>query len=77
MFVRHVTNMSSPPPLPPVPLTGQERMNELEAKMESTLSTIDEVFRVELMKLPLSLQNTRIGDLMRGEPTPSLVVNGP
>lgn len=43
-------------------------MNELEAKMESTLSTIDEVFRVELMKLPLSLQNTRIGDLMRGEP---------
>lgn len=65
MFVRHVTKMSPPSPRP---LTAQERMNELEAKMESTLATIDEVFRVELMKLPLSLQNTRIGDLMRGEP---------
>lgn len=65
MFVRHVTKMST---CPTCPLTAQERMNELEANMEHTLATIDEVFRVELMKLPLSLQNTRIGDLMRGEP---------
>ncbi|XP_060951914.1 borealin-2 isoform X2 [Limanda limanda] len=44
---------------------AQERMNELEAKLENMLSTVDKVFDVELMKMPPSLQNTVIGDLTR------------
>ncbi|XP_029310902.1 borealin-2-like [Cottoperca gobio] len=46
---------------------AQERMNELEAKLENMLATVDKVFKVELMKLPPSLQNTRIGDLISEE----------
>lgn len=46
--------------------TAQQRMNELEAKMENGLATIDKVFKVELMKIPPTLQNTRIGDLLSG-----------
>lgn len=42
-------------------------MNELEAKMENVLATIDKVFKVELMKMPPSLQNARVGDLISGE----------
>lgn len=42
-------------------------MNELESKMENMLSTVDKVFKVELMKMPPSLQNTLIGDLLSGE----------
>ncbi len=53
--------------------TAQERMNELEAKMENMLATVDKVFKVELMKKPPSLQNTLIGDLISGEP--SSVIN--
>lgn len=34
--------------------------------MENVLATIDKVFKVELMKMPPSLQNTRIGDLISG-----------
>lgn len=41
-------------------------MNELEAKMENGLATIDKVFKVELMKMPPSLLNTRMGDLISG-----------
>lgn len=48
-------------------LTAQERMNELEAKLDNMLSTVDKVFKVELMKMLPSLQNTLIGDLIRGE----------
>lgn len=47
--------------------TAQERLNELEAKMENVLATIDKVFKVELMKMPPSLQNARVGDLISGE----------
>lgn len=47
---------------------AQERMNELEAKMENMLATVDKVFKVELMKMPPSLQSTLIGHLMSGEP---------
>ncbi|XP_068164531.1 borealin-2 isoform X1 [Antennarius striatus] len=43
---------------------AQERMNDLEAKMENMLATIDKVFKVELMKMPQSLQKTLIGDLI-------------
>ncbi|KAM9335367.1 borealin-2 [Symphorus nematophorus] len=46
---------------------AQERMNELEAKMENMLATVDRVFKVELMKMPPSLRNTLIGDLISEE----------
>ncbi|XP_053199052.1 borealin-2 [Scomber japonicus] len=46
---------------------AQERMNELEGKMENMLATVDKVFKVELMKMPPSLQNTRIADLISEE----------
>ncbi|XP_071374942.1 borealin-2 [Centroberyx affinis] len=46
---------------------AQERMNEMEGKMENMLATVDKVFKVELMKMPPSLQNTRIGDLISEE----------
>lgn len=48
-------------------IPAQERMNELEAKMENTLATVDKVFKVELMKMPPSLHSTLIGDLISGE----------
>lgn len=48
--------------------TAQERMNELEAKLENVLSTVDRVFKVEILKMPPSLQNTLIGDLISGDP---------
>ncbi|XP_010771695.1 borealin-2 [Notothenia coriiceps] len=46
---------------------AQERMNELEAKLENMLATVDKVFKVELMKVPLALQKTRIGELFSEE----------
>ncbi|CAG5929308.1 unnamed protein product [Menidia menidia] len=46
---------------------AQERMNELEAKMENQLATVDKVFKVELMKMPPSLQKTLIGDVISEE----------
>ncbi|XP_034425444.1 borealin-2 [Hippoglossus hippoglossus] len=46
---------------------AQERMNELEAKLDNMLSTVDKVFEVELMKMPPSLQNTHIRDLISEE----------
>ncbi|XP_030017547.1 borealin-2 [Sphaeramia orbicularis] len=46
---------------------AQERMNELEAKLENTLATVDKVFKVELMKMPPSLKNTLMGDLLSVE----------
>lgn len=60
-------------PLPPHPSfpSAQERMNDLEVKMENMLATVDKVFKVEIMKMPPSLQNTLIGDLMSGESPPS------
>lgn len=41
-------------------------MNDLEAEMVNGLSTIDRVFKVELLKMPPSLQNTLIGELISG-----------
>ncbi|XP_024143732.1 borealin-2 isoform X1 [Oryzias melastigma] len=43
---------------------AQERLNDLEAKMENLLATVDKVFRVELMKMPPSLQSTLVGDIL-------------
>lgn len=55
-------------------LTAQERVNEVEAKMENTLATVEKVFKVELMKMPPSLQNTLIGDLISGESSVIFVI---
>ncbi|CAN9509518.1 unnamed protein product [Ophioblennius macclurei] len=52
---------------------AQERMNELEAKVETMLTTVDKVFRVELMKMPPSLQNTRVGEILSEEASASEV----
>ncbi|GAA6216235.1 borealin-2 [Lates japonicus] len=46
---------------------AQERLNELEAKMENMLATVDKVFKVELMKMPPALQNTLTWDLISEE----------
>ncbi|XP_071333766.1 borealin-2 isoform X2 [Trachinotus anak] len=46
---------------------AHERMNELTAKMENMMATVDKVFKVEMMKMPPSLQNTLIGDLISEE----------
>ncbi|XP_023150913.2 borealin-2 [Amphiprion ocellaris] len=48
---------------------AQQRTNELEAKMENMLATVDKAFKVELMKMPPSLQNTLIGDLISQDET--------
>lgn len=42
-------------------------MNELDARMENMLATVDKVYNVEVMKMPLSLRNTLLADLMSGE----------
>ncbi|XP_027894203.1 borealin-2 isoform X2 [Xiphophorus couchianus] len=46
---------------------AQDRMRHLESKLESLLATVDNVFKVELMKMPPSLQNTLVGDLISQE----------
>ncbi|XP_034532593.1 borealin-2 [Notolabrus celidotus] len=46
---------------------AQERLNEREAKMENMLATVDKVFKVEVMKMPPSLRDTLIGDLISEE----------
>ncbi|XP_075891487.1 borealin-2 isoform X2 [Nelusetta ayraudi] len=43
---------------------AQGRMTEVGAEKENVLSTIDRVFKAELLKMPPSLQNTLIGDLI-------------
>ncbi|XP_035474259.2 borealin-2 [Scophthalmus maximus] len=46
---------------------AEERMNELDARMENMLATVDKVYNVEVMKMPLSLRNTLLADLMSEE----------
>ncbi|KAM6894212.1 borealin-2 [Lycodopsis pacificus] len=43
---------------------AQDRMNELYAKRDDLLAAVDKAYKVELMKIPDSLQKTRIGDLI-------------
>lgn len=50
---------------------AQERMQDLEDKMENMLTTVDKLFRVELMKMPPSLKDARVGDVLGAEETPS------
>ncbi|XP_010896062.2 borealin-2 [Esox lucius] len=45
----------------------QDRMNEIEAKLEELLATVDRAFKVELMKMPPAVQNTLIIDLINAE----------
>ena len=46
---------------------AQERIYEMEAKMDNMLKTVDKFFKVELMKMPPSLQRTLIGELIDSE----------
>ncbi|CAF96681.1 unnamed protein product [Tetraodon nigroviridis] len=41
---------------------AQQRMTELEARVETMQETIDQAFRVEMMKMPPSLLSTRMGE---------------
>uniref|UniRef100_A0A8C6WLZ5 Borealin N-terminal domain-containing protein n=1 Tax=Neogobius melanostomus TaxID=47308 RepID=A0A8C6WLZ5_9GOBI len=50
---------------------AQERMRDLEAKTENLLATVDTFFRVELMKMPPSLKNLRMEDLLSEEEMPA------
>ncbi|CAL8376427.1 borealin-2 [Gadus morhua] len=43
---------------------AHERISEMEARMDNMLKTVDKFFKVELMKMPPSLQRTLIGDLI-------------
>uniref|UniRef100_A0A8C9S0J4 Cell division cycle associated 9 n=1 Tax=Scleropages formosus TaxID=113540 RepID=A0A8C9S0J4_SCLFO len=49
---------------------AQERIREMEAKMEQTLATLERVFRVELMKIPPAIRNTLIKDLLKEDDVP-------
>ncbi|XP_026884106.2 borealin-2 isoform X6 [Electrophorus electricus] len=46
---------------------AQERVNEMEAKLDKVLTTLDRAFKIEMMKLPQSLHTTLIKDLMTGK----------
>lgn len=41
-------------------------MSDLAGKMETMAATVDKINRVEMMKMPPSLQKTLIGDLTSG-----------
>ncbi|XP_048886836.1 borealin-2 [Brienomyrus brachyistius] len=49
---------------------AQDRMNEMEGKMEQILATVERVFRVEMMKMPPAMSRTGIKELMCEEDTP-------
>uniref|UniRef100_A0AAR2KM74 Borealin N-terminal domain-containing protein n=1 Tax=Pygocentrus nattereri TaxID=42514 RepID=A0AAR2KM74_PYGNA len=46
---------------------AQERINEMEAKLDKLLSTVDRAFKIEMMKLPQSLHTTLVKDLMNAQ----------
>uniref|UniRef100_A0A665XFP5 Borealin N-terminal domain-containing protein n=1 Tax=Echeneis naucrates TaxID=173247 RepID=A0A665XFP5_ECHNA len=46
---------------------AEEHMDELAAKLENMTATVDKIFKVEMMKMPPSLKNSRIGDLISGQ----------
>ncbi|XP_026884109.1 borealin-2 isoform X9 [Electrophorus electricus] len=48
---------------------AQERVNEMEAKLDKVLTTLDRAFKIEMMKLPQSLHTTLIKDLMTAAET--------
>ncbi|XP_073683978.1 borealin-2 [Garra rufa] len=48
---------------------AQDRVNEMETNLNKLLSTVDRVFKIELMKMPQSLHTTLIKDLMNDDET--------
>ncbi|XP_072527760.1 borealin-2 [Salminus brasiliensis] len=46
---------------------AQERVNEMEAKLDKLLATVDRAFKIEMMKLPQSLHTTLMKDLMNAQ----------
>ncbi|XP_077479104.1 borealin-2 [Stigmatopora argus] len=46
---------------------AQERMEGLECKLDNLLANIEQVFEVELMKLPPTIRETHLGDLITAE----------
>ncbi|KAI4899868.1 hypothetical protein NFI96_000563 [Prochilodus magdalenae] len=48
---------------------AQERINEMEAKLDKLLSTVDRAFKIEMMKLPQSLHTTLIKDIINAQDT--------
>lgn len=47
-------------------VTAQERVNEMEAKLDKLLATLDRAVKIEMMKMPPSLQTTLIKDILSG-----------
>ncbi|KAK0149405.1 Borealin-2 [Merluccius polli] len=56
---------------------AQERVSEMEAKMDNMLATVCKFFKVERMKMPPSLQNTLMADLISGKPNNSPEIHQP
>ncbi|XP_077593966.1 borealin-2 [Stigmatopora nigra] len=46
---------------------AQEQIEGLECKLDNLLTNIEQVFEVELMKLPPTIRETRLGDLITAE----------
>lgn len=50
-------------------VTAQERINEMEAKLDKLLASLDRAVKIEMMKLPQSMHTTLIKDIMDGRLT--------
>lgn len=50
-------------------VTAQERINEMEAKLDKLLATLDRAVKIEMMKLPQSLHTTLMKDILSGRLT--------
>ncbi|XP_060767509.1 borealin-2 [Neoarius graeffei] len=48
---------------------AQERVNEMEAKLDKLLATLDRAVKIEMMKMPPSLQTTLIKDILSAQET--------
>ncbi|XP_007230449.2 borealin-2 [Astyanax mexicanus] len=48
---------------------AHERINEMEAKLDKLLATVDRAYKIEMMKLPQSLHTTLIKDIMKAQET--------
>ncbi|XP_027030022.1 borealin-2 [Tachysurus fulvidraco] len=48
---------------------AQERINEMEAKLDKLLATLDRAVKIEMMKLPQSLHTTLMEDILSAQET--------
>ncbi|XP_053349119.1 borealin-2 [Clarias gariepinus] len=48
---------------------AQERINEMEAKLDKLMATLDRAVKIEMMKLPQSLHTTLIKDIISAQET--------